>query len=367
MGGCIRHYVTNGKLNPISGSTAGQILLSDGSKLQAGGAGTLSSLALGGATIGTNALAVTGNTAVSGALTITGSPPTINLVGTQAIVQISGSTAIDYNISRGSCWSFANSLQVGGGFYAGAVVLTSGSAFLQFLDTNLQRDAVNTLAQVSGTSPQILRIYGTSSSSNANYERVSLTANYTDWLGNPGFGLQTEYGGTGLARNLSLYSAGNGQVYVRGAGIFMPDGGSFGSNLYYNSGWKNHADHTPGWLFQTNYSSNLITFRAAALQATADATVSLLYPWSIDAGSSYFGVWSTAPSYPLDVTGDVNTSTKYRIGGNVVLAGQSTGYGTPTNGAKQASFDATSITLVNLAKCVAQLIVDLKAGNMPAA
>jgi len=39
----------------------------------------------------------------------------------------------------------------------------------------------------------------------------------------------------------------------------------------------------------------------------------------------------------------------------------STGYGTPTNGAKQASFDATAITLPNLAKATAQLIIDLKA------
>jgi hypothetical protein len=39
---------------------------------------------------------------------------------------------------------------------------------------------------------------------------------------------------------------------------------------------------------------------------------------------------------------------------------QPTGYGTPTNGAHQASFDATTITLINLAKAVAQLIIDLK-------
>ena len=56
-----------------------------------------------------------------------------------------------------------------------------------------------------------------------------------------------------------------------------------------------------------------------------------------------------------------------QINSNTLLAGQSTGYGTPTGGAKQASFAAGSITLANLAACVAQLIVDLKAGNMPAA
>ena len=49
-----------------SGATAGQLLYSDGSKLQAGGAVLASSLALGGATIGSNALAVTGTTLFGG-------------------------------------------------------------------------------------------------------------------------------------------------------------------------------------------------------------------------------------------------------------------------------------------------------------
>ena len=79
------------------------------------------------------------------------------------------------------------------------------------------------------------------------------------------------------------------------------------------------------------------------------------------------GVWQGTPAYALDITGVVNSTVGYKVGGTTLLTGQSTGYGTPTNPAKQASFDATSITLVNLAKCVAQLIIDLKAGNMPAA
>ena len=39
---------------------------------------------------------------------------------------------------------------------------------------------------------------------------------------------------------------------------------------------------------------------------------------------------------------------------------QITGYGTPTNGSHQASFDASTISLPNLAAAVAQLILDLK-------
>jgi hypothetical protein len=53
--------------------------------------------------------------------------------------------------------------------------------------------------------------------------------------------------------------------------------------------------------------------------------------------------------------------------GKVTTLAASTGYGTPTNGAKQSSFDATSITLPNLAAAVAQLIVDLKADKILAA
>ena len=52
--------------SPVSGALAGQILYSDGSLLQAGGAVNASSLALGGATIGSNALAVNGSISFTG-------------------------------------------------------------------------------------------------------------------------------------------------------------------------------------------------------------------------------------------------------------------------------------------------------------
>jgi hypothetical protein len=55
-----------------SGFTAGQVLISDGTKVQAAGAAVATSLALGGATIGTNALAVTGTTLLNSALTYGG-------------------------------------------------------------------------------------------------------------------------------------------------------------------------------------------------------------------------------------------------------------------------------------------------------
>lgn len=52
------------------------------------------------------------------------------------------------------------------------------------------------------------------------------------------------------------------------------------------------------------------------------------------------------------------------INSTQVLGSQITGYGTPTGGSHQASFNAAGITLANLAACVAQLIVDLKTHGM---
>ena len=67
-----------------SGATAGQILYSDGSKLQAGGAVLASSLALGGATIGSNALAVTGTSALGSGTLGGGFTGTIYAIGSSS-------------------------------------------------------------------------------------------------------------------------------------------------------------------------------------------------------------------------------------------------------------------------------------------
>ena len=58
----------------------------------------------------------------------------------------------------------------------------------------------------------------------------------------------------------------------------------------------------------------------------------------------------------------IGTGTTQKLGfWNAAPVAQKTGYGTPTNAANQASFDATTITLPNLAAHVAQLGLDLKA------
>jgi hypothetical protein len=55
----------------------------------------------------------------------------------------------------------------------------------------------------------------------------------------------------------------------------------------------------------------------------------------------------------------------YEISGNTLLAGQATGYGTPTGGSRGALVPGTA-TLTQVNTLLNQLILDLKAGNMPA-
>ncbi len=75
----------------------------------------------------------------------------------------------------------------------------------------------------------------------------------------------------------------------------------------------------------------------------------------------------------LDVTisptwsGTHDFDNALKVGGvsQPIFAAPHAGYGTPTNNALHASFDATAITLPQLAAVVAQLIIDLKAGSCP--
>lgn len=91
-------------------------------------------------------------------------------------------------------------------------------------------------------------------------------------------------------------------------------------------------------------------------------------------GTYNWTIWDTSGTLNIGSGTSLGDSTK-RVtvspGGNVTVTGslgingssppsQPTGYGTPTGGAHQGSFAAGAITFGNLAKCVAQLIVDLK-------
>ena len=279
---------------PTSGATAGQILLSDGSKLQAGGAGILSSLALGGAAIGTNALAVTGTVAIGSAL--------------------------------------------------------------------LNNEASNTLSHVNGTNAQTLRVYNTSSSSNANYERGVFS--WTDTSNVLTIG--TQNAGTGVARNLQFVVGGTTffdyGVTHTGQTTFTTSSASLGPLCLYSS---NATGYTACDLYDSsgNKQAGFGWGNGGAFGNYANC----FYLSSNNGWPIRFFVQGSLQATLSTTALNISSGVALQINGNTLLSGQATGYGTPTGGSHQASFAAGSITLANLAACVAQLIVDLKAGNMPAA
>lgn len=81
-------------------------------------------------------------------------------------------------------------------------------------DLKLVRDAANALGQRNGTTAQSFRLYTTSSSSNANYERVTLDGSAAST-----FRLITEASGTGAVRNLTVgTNGGTASLLLRTAG-----------------------------------------------------------------------------------------------------------------------------------------------------
>lgn len=104
---------------------------------------------------------------------------------------------------------------------------TSTSNALNTVDTVLRRDGAGQLALQNGTSAQQFRVYVTSSSANANFERVEV--GYNSSLGI--YSVLTNQGGTGAAQALYLGTVGNNNValitnsttrwIVNGSGKFL--------------------------------------------------------------------------------------------------------------------------------------------------
>lgn len=118
-----------------------------------------------------------------------------------------------------------------------------------------------------------------------------------------------------------------------------------------------------------NAGITLANTQALQVKSSTGAVSTMLYMFSDnniymdnDAGG---GINLRVASGTINAVAIANSGTvgfSHAIGVNGASApAQSTGYGTPTGGAKQASFAAGAITLPNLAAAVAQLIVDLKA------
>jgi len=158
--------------------------------------------------------------------------------------------------------SFSNNNTIGG---------TQGTG-----DTVLARDAAGILAQRNDANAQTFRIYNTTDSGIANYERGKL-----EWSSNV-FRIGTEKAGTGSARALELQTDGTTRLMIGTTGnttiangwLFFEDGNSYitrtsGSNTmnFSASSGTTHASLTAAW-FTLNNNGVLggdgrnITFRA---------------------------------------------------------------------------------------------------------
>jgi hypothetical protein len=232
----------------ISGVTA------TAAAIQTGGSSPIiaaTSLALGGATIGSNALAVTGTANISGNVTATSLALGGATIGSNALA-VTGTANISENVTATSFTSGSWIQSQGGTFY-------NRSNTAQYLfgtsdDLVLTRDAANTLAQVNGTNPNTFRVYNTSSSSNANYERGVF-----DWTTTANvLSIGTENAGTGTARNLKFVVGGVNKL-------------DYGVT---RAGWNindNLAINNPCIFYSYTTHSNVIAFsNATRLYGTTD-------------------------------------------------------------------------------------------------
>lgn len=190
-----------------SGFTAGQLLMSDGTKLQVAGAANATSLALGGATIGSNALAVVGTSAFGSGnaiLTINttalnfawyGETNSLSAVNYGLVWTKNGTDTIRFD---GSGFGLTTSTSVFGWS-------TSSSSVVSTLTTGIWQDAAGILALRNGTNAQSFRVANTWSSSGTNYEYGIF-----DWQTTANvLTIGTTNGGTGLARNLQFVVGGS--------------------------------------------------------------------------------------------------------------------------------------------------------------
>lgn len=121
------------------------------------------------------------------------------------------------------------------------------------------------------------------------------------------------------------------------------------------------TDALDGLYFENGTTSGTVTTGKAIHIASWQGSTK----WGIydESGGNWYDsgglVVGSANSGVTPSAGDV-VASKFKVGNTQVVGSQITGYGTPTGGSHQASFAAGSITLANLAACVAQLIIDLK-------
>lgn len=176
----------------------------------------------------------------------------------------------------------------------------------------------------------------------------------------------------------------NGQdIYARktvnGSLAFAIQNLSTGTGAYAALALQNSANTGIIEKLSTGYTTNgllvadqLVTYNTSGTMLFSNAaSAAIIFAVGGFAAANEIARFSAAALTIADATNVVlNATTGTKIGTattqklgfwNATPVVQKTGYGTPTNAANQGSFDATTITLPNLAAHVAQLCLDLKA------
>lgn len=185
------------------------------------GVATGTSLALGGATLGSNAIAVTGTALFNGAITgaadvnsfsfNTVQVTSFRTTGISVFGDGSGKVASLLNTANSAVgWLVAADVPLGWSSAATAAT-ASATTFQTTIDLQIWRDTANILAQRKGTSAQCFRVYNTFTDA-SNYERGDFC--WTDTTNT--LTIATQAAGTGTARNITFAPAG-GTTSITGA------------------------------------------------------------------------------------------------------------------------------------------------------
>lgn len=155
------------------------------------------------------------NAGVLGEYTITGTGTVVAMQTSPAFTTPSLDVATGTSLALGGATIGSNALAVTGtSNFSGNITQGSTAALLWSTDLSLFRDAANTLAQRNGASAQVFNIYNTYTDA-SNYEVGKFR-----WFSNTLF-VGTDFNGTGVARVLTLMTQGTARWTVDTSGNFI--------------------------------------------------------------------------------------------------------------------------------------------------
>lgn len=290
----------------VSGATAGQILYSDGTKLQAGGAVKTTSLALGGCTIGSNALCATGTANISGI--ITGGQVT---AGT-AVRAYSGGMVAGVNGFT------ATNAAVDGEFLgSGGLSIISSDLIKFWSGTNLLTGAYDT--NINRASAGVLQVGTTAANALGSLNLASLTATAASSIA--GLTVTSSFTATGLVANASLATMATNTIHGNAtSGTASPTNLAIGS--------CDGATKALQWTTNTGFGcSTSITAATITVGTTAVAsgtTTRILYNNAGTLGEytlSGTGTVVAMATSPAFTTPSLGAATASSINGNTFTSG----------------------------------------------